>query len=89
MWILIIFSPSDLFDSASRRQNKRKLSSASSAHKRQKVDGSSKYRTVNEMNLRIQNKSEKKKQKCLKNGTIQKNRILRRKVFGSKISKKN
>lgn len=89
MWILIFFfHPPDLFDSVSGRQNKRKLSSVSSVHKRQKVEGTLKHRTMTEMNSRIQNKFEKKK-KFPRDSTVQENQFLKKKEVGSKISKKN
>jgi hypothetical protein len=71
------------------RQNKRKLSSVGSVHKRQKVEGSLKYRSMTEMNSRTQNKFGKKKQKYSRDGTLQKNSFIKRKMFSSKISKKN
>jgi hypothetical protein len=71
------------------RQNKRKLSSVGSVHKRQKVEGSLKYRSMTEMNSRTQNQFGKKKQKYSRDGTLQKNSFIKRKMFSSKISKKN
>ncbi|GFG29694.1 hypothetical protein Cfor_03744 [Coptotermes formosanus] len=77
-----------LFDSVPRRQNKRKLSSSRGPFHKKKKE-SLKYGTNAEMNPTIQNKFLKGKQKFARDGAVQKNKFHKRKVFGSKISKKN
>jgi hypothetical protein len=79
---------SGLFDSVPRRQNKRKLSSSRGPFHKKKKE-SLKYGTNAEMNPTIQNKFLKGKQKFARDGAVQKNKFHKRKVFGSKISKKN
>ena len=82
----INFFVSGLFDSVSQRKNKRKLSSSGPFNKRKKVR-SLKYGTNTEMNSAIQNKFFKGKQKFGRHGAVQKNKLHKKKVFSSKISK--
>jgi len=71
-----------------QRKNKRKLSSSGPFNKRKKIK-SLKYGTNAEMNSGIQNKFFKGKQKFARHGAVQKNKLHKKKVFSSKISKKN
>jgi hypothetical protein len=71
-----------------QRTNKRKLSTSGPFNKRKKVK-TLKHGTNTELNAGIQNKFFKGKQKFARQGAVQKNRLHKKKVFGSKISKKN
>jgi hypothetical protein len=69
-----------------QRKNKRKLSSSEPFNKRKKVK-SLKYGTNTEKNSGTQNKFFKGKQKFARHGVVQKNKLHKKKVFSSKISK--
>jgi hypothetical protein len=69
-------------------KNKRKLSSSGPFNNRKKVK-ILKYGTKTEMNSGIQNKFFKGKQKFARHGAVQKNKLHKKNVFSSKISKKN
>jgi hypothetical protein len=69
-----------------QRKNKRKLSYSGPFNKRKKVESLQNGMNT-EMNSSIQNKFFKGKQKFARHGAVQKNKLHKKKVFSSKISK--
>jgi hypothetical protein len=71
-----------------QRKNKRKLSSSGPLSKRKKVESLKSGANI-ATNSATQNKFFKGKQKFARHGPVQKNKFHKKKVFGSKISKKH